>query len=114
MGDDCPADTICFHAQQCVEKYIKAFLVWKGISFPKTHNLPSLISLLPDNMPVLLSDIEQELLTDYATVTRYPGEMEEISFSEAKKAVKLARKVRKVLRSLLPKEALPPTRKKKL
>lgn len=104
MGDDCPTDTICFHAQQCVEKYIKAFLVWNGTPFPKTHNLPSLISLLPDNMPVLLSDIEQELLTDYATVTRYPGEMEEISISEATKAVKLARKVRKILRSLLPRE----------
>jgi len=21
MSDDCPLDTVCFHAQQCVEKY---------------------------------------------------------------------------------------------
>jgi len=24
MGEDCPYDTVCFHAQQCVEKYLKA------------------------------------------------------------------------------------------
>ncbi len=29
MGEDCPTDTVCFHAQQCVEKYLKAFLVSK-------------------------------------------------------------------------------------
>jgi HEPN domain-containing protein len=28
MGEDCPFDTVCFHAQQCVEKYIKARLVY--------------------------------------------------------------------------------------
>lgn len=113
LGDDCPTDTVCFHAQQCVEKYLKALLVWKGISFPKTHNLSSLISLVPYRMPVLLSDTEQELLTEYATVTRYPGDMEEISLGEARKAVRLARKVKKAIRLLLPKEALPPMRKKK-
>jgi len=26
-----PYDTICFHAQQCAEKYLKAFLVFHGI-----------------------------------------------------------------------------------
>lgn len=32
MGEECPTDTICFHAQQCVEKYLKAFLVGKDIN----------------------------------------------------------------------------------
>lgn len=27
MGEDCPYDTVCFHAQQCAEKYLKARLV---------------------------------------------------------------------------------------
>ncbi len=31
MEDDCPTDTVCFHAQRCVEKYLKAFLVLKEI-----------------------------------------------------------------------------------
>lgn len=33
MGEKCPTDTVCFHAQQCVEKYLKAFLVCSGIEF---------------------------------------------------------------------------------
>jgi HEPN domain-containing protein len=35
IGKGCPTDTVCFHAQQCVEKYLKAFLVCKGIDFSK-------------------------------------------------------------------------------
>jgi len=55
---------------------------------------------------------EQELLTDYAIVTRYPGEAEDPTMTEAKKAVRLARKVRKTVRNLLPKDALLPIRPK--
>ncbi len=47
LGQDCPTDTVCFHAQQCVEKYLKATLVLEGIDFPRTHNLKSLLELLP-------------------------------------------------------------------
>jgi len=39
MEEDCPTDTVCFHAQQCVEKYLKAFLVLRRINFPKTHDI---------------------------------------------------------------------------
>jgi len=35
MGEGCPTDTVCFHAQQCVEKYLKAFLVSRDIDFPR-------------------------------------------------------------------------------
>jgi HEPN domain-containing protein len=38
-GEECPADTVAFHAQQCAEKYLKALLVFEGIDFPKTHDL---------------------------------------------------------------------------
>jgi HEPN domain-containing protein len=31
-------DAICFHAQQCVEKYLKAWLVQQEIDFPRTHD----------------------------------------------------------------------------
>jgi len=55
MPKGCPTDTVCFHAQQCVEKYLKAFLVWKGIDFPKTHDIEHLVSLLPENIWLRLS-----------------------------------------------------------
>ncbi|MCD6416646.1 MAG: HEPN domain-containing protein [Planctomycetes bacterium] len=47
LGEECPADTVCSHAQRCVEKYIKAMLVWKAIGLPKTHEIAELEALLP-------------------------------------------------------------------
>ena len=40
LGHECPVDTVCFHAQQCVEKYLKALLAMEGVDFPKgsVHN----------------------------------------------------------------------------
>ncbi|MCK6557116.1 HEPN domain-containing protein [Candidatus Binatia bacterium] len=35
--------TICFHAQQASEKYLKAYLVSKGQQAPRTHNILELI-----------------------------------------------------------------------
>jgi len=102
----CPTDTVCFHAQQCVEKYLKAFLVYKGIDFPKTHDIGHLVSLLPENIWLRLSIEEQRRLTAYATVTRYPGDYEPIPLDEAQQSIKLARRVRKELQSLLPMEIL--------
>ncbi len=102
----CPTDTVGFHAQQCVEKYLKAFLVYNGIDFPRTHDIESLVTLLPEKVWLRLSIEEQRKLTAYATVTRYPGEYELIPLVEARQSVRLARRVRKELRTLLPKEAL--------
>jgi HEPN domain-containing protein len=111
MEDDCPTDTVCFHAQQCVEKYLKAFLVLEEIDFPKTHDIGKIAALLPSRIRVPLTVEEQIQLTNYATVMRYPGEYFPISMREAKKAVRLARRVRMQIRKLLPKQALKRRRK---
>jgi hypothetical protein len=42
LGKDCPTDTVCFHAQQCIEKHIKALLVFRATVFPKTHTIHTL------------------------------------------------------------------------
>ena len=86
LGEDCPTDTVGFHAQQCVEKYLKGLLSFRGIDFPKTHNITELVALLPASTPVDLTPEDQELLTDYATVTRYPGDYDEIPLAEATSA----------------------------
>lgn len=106
LGDKCPADTVCFHAQQCVEKYIKAFLVVLEIEFPRTHDIEILISLIPRSIRLSLTVEEQRRLTEYATIMRYPGPYEPILLSEAKQAVKLARLVRQKIRKLPQKHVL--------
>ncbi len=106
LGATCPTDTVCFHAQQCVEKYLKAILSLRGIDFPKTHNIAELVGRLPRNISLSFSVEEQELLADYATVTRYPGDYEPITLKEARQAVKLVKRLRQALRKYLPKPVL--------
>ena len=105
MKRNCPTDTVVYHAQQCVEKYLKAVLSIEGMPFPKTHNIHSLMDLIPQASRPNLTEDEQDILTDYATGARYPG-WGEIPVAEARKAVAMARRVRKALRSTLPKDAL--------
>jgi len=107
-GRDCPTDAVAFHAQQCAEKYLKALLVLDSIDFPKIHDIGELIVLLPHGVAVGVSVAQQRRLTSYATVTRYPGDYEPISLTEARKAVEVAQRIRDEIRSLLPKETLVP------
>lgn len=103
LGKECPTDTVCFHAQQCAEKYVKALLVLDGVPFPKTHDLERLVSLVPSATRPSLTLAEQFLLTEYATGARYPG-WGEISLTEARRAVTIARRVRREARRILHKE----------
>ena len=101
MGEACPTDTVCFHAQQCAEKYLKSFLTFKQIQFPKTHDLGE---LMPLGVKIELRIDEQRRLTAFATGARYPG-WGEISLSEARRSVAIARRVRKEVRRFLPRGA---------
>ncbi|MFI5381352.1 MAG: HEPN domain-containing protein [Tepidisphaerales bacterium] len=67
-------DAICFHCQQCAEKYLKARLNEAGIPFSKTHDLGTLLALaLPIEPLWAVMDVPLKRLTDYAVVSRYPG-----------------------------------------
>ena len=102
MPRDCPCSTVCFHAQQAVEKYLKALLLLRSIPFPRSHDIGELVGPLPASVPFPLTPEEQQRLTDYAVVTRYPGEWEPIDRAEAMEAVHLARQARAALQSALP------------
>jgi HEPN domain-containing protein len=80
----CPTDSVCFHVQQCIEKYVKALLVLAGIDFGRTHQISMLIGLLPKESSPSLTPEEQERLTDYAVTTRYPGDYDPIALAEAR------------------------------
>ena len=109
LGEECPTDMVCFHAQQCVEKYLKAVLVLDGIDFPKIHDIGELVALLPqESVNLDITVEEQRRLTEYATVTRYPGDYEPISLVEAREAVGIAKQMRDKIRPLLSKEVLAP------
>ena len=44
-------DAICFHAQQCIEKYLKAWLQEANIRPPRTHELNVLLNLIVPTHP---------------------------------------------------------------
>lgn len=105
LGQRMPTDTVSFHAQQCIEKYLKALLILQGDDAPRTHDVEVLLELVsPRNRPVLGAS-ENEWLTRYAAEVRYPSSKYP-SLTEARHAVALARRVRAQVRKLLPKTAL--------
>jgi HEPN domain-containing protein len=106
LGALCPTDTVGFHAQQCVEKHINALLVFLAIPFSRTHDIRALSKLLPTKLRPSLDAKLKKQLTEYATVTRYPGSGTTITLTEARKAVAAARRVRREVRRHLPRAAL--------
>jgi len=67
------ASTICFHAQQAVEKFFKAFLVFHNIDFPKTLDLDYLL-LECKKIDAKDFDIDLGSLTDFGVNIRYPDD----------------------------------------
>lgn len=84
VGSENPlTDIACFHAQQAVEKALRAALASQGITPPRTHVLEDLALLASREMPNLGSlTTELAQLTPYAVATRYP-EFAEPSLREA-------------------------------
>jgi len=66
LKKDCPFDTVCFHAQQCVGKYLKALLVLPGVDFPKTHDLTELAALVPKEIRLKAPASAFKTLNPYA------------------------------------------------
>jgi len=93
-------DAACFHAQQCVEKYLKAMAQEHGIAFGRTHNLDTLLIPLLARYP-LWASLRPGLreLTAYSVETRYPGESSDRPM--AKEALKQCRKARALVRNAL-------------
>jgi len=102
LKERCPFDTVCFHAQQCAEKYLKAFLVYRSIDFPKTHDIRLLMQRVLADVRLGVSIEEVIPLNRYTIEARYPGNWEPFDRKEAEDAVSIARKVRKAVRANLP------------
>jgi HEPN domain-containing protein len=93
-------DSVCFHSQQSIEKYLKACLQEASVPFRKTHDLPELLGLLP-SPPAVLVSLQAKLgdLTSLSIDVRYPGRTADKSV--AKEAFSLCRRARRELRIAL-------------
>lgn len=71
---------VCFHAQQCIEKYFKALLIAHGLKYERTHNLSALAKKLGDlagKQP--LDDMDFSTITPCAVTMRYGDEEIEVA-----------------------------------
>jgi HEPN domain-containing protein len=93
-------DIVCFHLQQCVEKYLKARLEEAAIAFPKTHDLERLLDLVVAVEP-LWGSLRPALatITDYAVEARYPGRT--TSATEARTLLRASTHIRDLIRQSL-------------
>ena len=85
---------IVFHAQQAVEKALKAYLVLHNKHFGKTHNLSQLIDLCAeiDQEFQQLHELEVDQLYPLAIEARYPDTGIEVAMDEAREAIEKAKK----------------------
>lgn len=73
-GTELYTSTICFHAQQAAEKFLKAFLVYHDVDFPKTHDIDFLL-LECQKIDKETFEIDINSLTDFGVSVRYPDDI---------------------------------------
>jgi HEPN domain-containing protein len=93
-------DGICFHSQQCAEKYLKARLIESGLAFPRTHELSVLLTLALAIEPLwAVFAPELRVLATWAVLPRYPGVNPDTA--SARSAIHICRRFRDVARPAL-------------
>ena len=97
------ADEIAgFHAQQAAEKFLKAWLVLQGESYPYTHNLARLLRLLQEKETTAARFRELNEYTAYAVQFRYETFESESVPIDRQEAVRRLEALRRQVRQRLP------------
>jgi len=80
----------CWLAQQAAEKALKAVLVESGLSFPKTHDLERLVSLIGHDRLQVKDPSDFAELSAWSSEARYPGDWPDPTRVDAHRAITLA------------------------
>ena len=94
-----PPETICFLAQQGAEKYLKGYLVWRGVSFRKVHDMLEILNVcrsVEETFGQLEGDCQA--LNPYAVEVRYPGFATSYNDEDAHDALERAERIRRFVR----------------
>ena len=94
IGADVYLEDLCFDAQQCAEKAIKAVFIHRAVDFPYIHNLADLLKLLDRSGVEVPKYIWQaQDLSAFAVMTRYPGLAGPVTKRQPRRAVRIAQDV---------------------
>lgn len=84
-------ENVVYHCQQSAEKNLKAYLAYQGVVFPKTHDLDVLLDLCCRSDAEFRDwDEAADILTPYATESRYLSDSLEPEEADARQAIELA------------------------
>jgi HEPN domain-containing protein len=100
LSSGCPYRLIAYHAQQCAEKYLKAYLVYHLVDFPYTHDMQNLLELCAGKASWPESLDAAKNLTAYAITARYPGTVE-VTRDDAIRAIEIATTVKQTVHKAL-------------
>ncbi len=91
-------DTVTFHCQQAVEKYLKSYLIFKSIAFRFSHDLIYLLELIVPVDPDFETYFDTlSELQSYAVEVRYPNETIFLSNDKVENAMKIAKEIRSLI-----------------
>ncbi len=91
-------DTVTFHCQQAVEKYLKSYLIFKSIAFRFSHDLIYLLELIVPEDPEFETYFEiVSELQSYAVEVRYPNKTIFLSKDKVENAMKIAKEIRTMI-----------------
>lgn len=95
-------DTIAFHCQQAVEKYLKAVLIYFGIEFQRSHDLAYLLDLLSTNIQISSQVYDKAIvLNGFSVEIRYPNQIIYLSKEELLQAISIANEFKEMCLAIL-------------
>ncbi len=92
--------SVCFHCQQAVEKFLKAFLISRGVDIKRTHNIEFLLAECSD-FDSDFSEIDPKNLSDFGVDVRYPGDMYTPSIKETIEHKEIAFRIKNIVEKKL-------------
>ncbi len=93
-------DAVCFHCQQAVEKYLKAFLIYHKVKPKRTHDIGHLLDQCA-NIDEDFASIEVKELSIFGVDIRYPDDFYIPTIEEVKFYYNLAKQIKILVNSKL-------------
>jgi len=94
--DEPPTDALCFHCQQAIEKYLKAFLTFRNVRVKKIHDMEAILNLCIEQDREF-ENLDKENISSlslFAVEVRYPEEFYIPTLDEVKEYFEIALKVK--------------------
>jgi len=97
---------VAFHAQQSVEKMLKAYLVLQDIDPPFSHNIGQILELCAQHGGAgWAREVDDaRRLTPFAVQSRYPFEQDELQRSEIEELLGIASRVGQIVGAVIEQE----------